>query len=365
MRRLSVLIFLVCLASGAWQSGEELALSKISQVTDLTISDNGELWVLSPSAISKIDDKNGDLLLPKHTQSARTLAALGNNLYYVDNNDRLVTQPIDGNENALTSGLTFTNPLQMTALSLAGTPVIIVLEPNVMVFASPPVVISTLNTDAERFAVIPDADYSDRGTPFYTLTGNRIFAWTGGRFQDAGSYTSRLIYSTSNSVLDFCADRSGNLYVLFSDSITVLDETGQYKGKIGVGSLTRGSRILVNPSENSLIVFDHLTKSIQVISETGHVTRDLIVLNKNRPNPVDNYTEISFTISEPLYLTITIYNLIGEPVKQIARDRYLKGTHRVVWHADDTTGNLVPNGVYFYRLESNRGIAIKQLIVLR
>jgi len=365
MRRLSVLIFLVCLASGAWQFSEELALSKISQVTDLTISDNGELWVLSPSAISKIDDKNGDLLLLKQTQSARILAALGNNIYYIDNNGRLVTHPIDDKESAVTSGLTFTNPLQMIALSLTGTPVVIVLEPNVVSFASPSALVSTLNTNAERFAVIPDADYSDRRTPFYTLTGNRIFAWTGGRFQDADSYTSRLLYSTSNSILDFCADRSGNLYVLFADSITVLDETGQYKGKIGVGSLTHGSRILVNPVENSLIVFDRLTKSIQVISETGYVTKDLIVLNKNRPNPVDNYTEISFTISEPLYLTITIYNLIGEPVRQIAKDRYLQGTHRVIWHANDTTGNLVPNGVYFYRLESNRGIAIKQLIVLR
>jgi hypothetical protein len=365
MRRLSVLIFLVCLASGAWQSGEELALSKISQVTDLTISDNGELWILSPSGISKIDDNNGDLLLSRQIQSARTLTALGSNIYYIDNNNRLVTSPIDDKKNTVTSALTFSNPLQMTALSLTGTHIVVVLEPNAISFVSSSSLISTLNTHAERLAFIPNADYSDRRIPFYTATGDRIFSWTGGRLQDADTYTGRLIYSTSNNILDFCVDRSGNLYVLLTDSIAVLDETGQYKGKIGVGSLSHGSRILANPLENSLVVFDRLTKSIQVISQTGLQPKELIVLNKNRPNPVDNYTEISFTISEPLYLTITIYNLIGEPVKQIAKDRYMKGTHRVVWRADDASGNLVPNGIYFYRLESNRGVAIKQLIVLR
>ncbi len=52
-------------------------------------------------------------------------------------------------------------------------------------------------------------------------------------------------------------------------------------------------------------------------------------------------------------------------MKLIAKDRFLQGTHRVTWKAKDEKGNLVPNGVYFYRLESNRGVAIRQLIVLR
>jgi flagellar hook assembly protein FlgD len=114
-----------------------------------------------------------------------------------------------------------------------------------------------------------------------------------------------------------------------------------------------------------LYIFDNNTKRIQVVSQSGRDSEEMIVLDKNRPNPVDNFTEISFTLSEPLYLTITIYNLIGEPVKQIVKDRYLKGSHRVVWKAVDEKGNLVPNGVYFYRLESNKGVAIRQLIVLR
>ncbi len=364
MRRSIVLLFLVCLVSGAWQSGEEFALSKLGQVTDLSVSDNGELWVLSTTGISRID-KNGDLVTTKQAQGARTLAVLGGTIYYIDNSHRLMMQPVRGDKSPSISDLMFANPQQMAALSLSGTEAVVVLESRSLSFATPSGILSTLSANGERFALVPDGDYSERTTPFYTVTGSRIMAWTGGQFQDAGAYTSRLVYSTSNAILDFCADRGGNLYVLFTDSILVLDEAGQYKGKIGVKTISQGSRILSNPTESSLLIFDQQTKNVQVVSQTANEARELIILNKNLPNPVDNYTEISFTISEPLHLTITIYNLIGEPVKQIAKDRYLKGTHRVVWRADDVSGNLVPNGVYFYRLESKRGVAIKQLVVLR
>lgn len=364
MRRLSVLVCLVCLASGAWQFSEEVALSRINQVNDLAINDNGEIWVLSPLAISKIDGNTGNLLLSKEIRNVRAVTVLAEDVYYIDSNNRLAVYTT-GEENLASTGLTFNNPTQMIALSIDGSPGIAVLEPNRLVFTTPFEIIGSIGTRAERFAMIPMADYSDRSTPLFTLNGNRIFEWKGGRFLDAENYGNKLIYSASNSILDFCADKKGNLYILFTDSITVLGEDGDHKGKIGVGDISNGSRILWNPKEDNLVIFDNATKSMQVLSEAGRQTEELIVLDKNRPNPVDNYTEISFTLNEPLSLTITVYNLIGEPVKQIARDRYLKGTHRVVWKADDEKGNLVPNGVYFYRLESQKGVAIRQLIVLR
>ncbi|MBE0432388.1 T9SS type A sorting domain-containing protein [candidate division WOR-3 bacterium] len=365
MKRLSVLFLLACLASGAWQFNRELTLSRIGQITDLTIDEQGGLWILSPSAIAKIDSENGNQVIAKQTQSGRALTVSSDNIYYIDSSNRLVAQAVDERGTGIVSNLTFSNASQMAALSFNKATTLVILEPAAISFATPAGIMSTLNTNAERFAFLPHGDYSSRSTAFYTLSGNRIYVWTGGNFQNSGDYSSRLIHSASYGIIDFCVDGNNNLYVLFTDSITVIDQDGKLTGKIGIGSISRGSRIMANPVDNGLLVFDQVTRNIQFISEIGPEAQELIILNKNRPNPVDNFTEISFTINEPLYLTITIYNLIGEPVKQIARDRYLKGTHRVIWRADDAAGNLVPNGVYFYRLESDRGIAIKQLIVLR
>lgn len=365
MRRLSVLLFLLCLSSGAWQPSEEFTLTKVSQVNDLTISDNGETWIISPSIISKIDENSGDLQIPLQIKNARVLAVLGQGVYYVDNNNRLVRQSSDDVDNTVVTDLNFTNPTQMAALSVSGNPGLIVLEPNRIVFTTQFENVSTLSTSADRFSVIPNADYTNRRTPFFTLSGNKVYKWSGGRFQNAENYTSQTFYTASDRIFDICADKRGNLYILLADSIAVLEHNGKHKGKIGISTISRGSRIMSNPVNNSLVIFDLATRSVQIVSESGSTGEELITLEKNRPNPVDDHTEISFTLSEPLYLTITIYNLIGEPVKLIARDRFLQGTHRVTWKANDEEGNIVPNGVYFYRLESNRGVAIRQLIVLR
>jgi hypothetical protein len=365
MTRSSVLFFLVCLASGAWQFSEEIALSKVTQVSDLAIDEKGEIWAVSPTGISKIDAKSGTALLSKATQNANAIAALGEKIYYIDNVGRLSFYALRGEENTTITNLIFNNAIQINALSVNGSPGLVILEPSRILFTTPFEIVSSISTSAERFALIPMADYSNRRTPLFTLNGNRILAWTGGRFTNADNYSSRLQYSASNSIIDFCADRKGNLYILFTDSITVINEAGEYSAKIGVGTASHGSRILANPADNSLVIFDNAARSIQVVAQSGRENQELIVLEKNRPNPVDNFTEINFTLSEPLFLTITIYNLIGEPVKQITKNRFLKGSHRVVWNADDEKGHLVPNGVYFYRLESAKGVAIRQLIVLR
>jgi hypothetical protein len=219
---------------------------------------------------------------------------------------------------------------------------------------------------SERFSTIPSADYSDKETPLYTLANNQIFIWTGGTFRNSESYRKKMIYSASYKILDFAANRNGTLFVLFSDSVIVLESNGEYKTNVDIDKIPGDSRILTNPANNSIAVFIPSEKKLMILSATDKGTSsDIITLNNNQPNPVDAYTEIEFSINQPLDLTITVYNLIGEPVKVVAQGRYTRGTHRVVWHADDSEGNLVPNGIYFYRLESSKGVAIRQLIVLR
>jgi hypothetical protein len=190
--------------------------------------------------------------------------------------------------------------------------------------------------------------------------------WSGGNFRNPVEYISRKIFEATTNILDFTADKNGNLYLLFSDSVIVLDTGGKYTTKIEVENLAPGSRIISNSAGNTLYLFDKLKNSVRILSQSKtKTTGEIVTLEKNIPNPVDNFTEIQFTLSEPLDVILTVYNLIGEPVKVIARDYYPEGIHRIIWNITDEKGNLVPNGVYFYRLETKKGVAIRQLIVLR
>jgi hypothetical protein len=364
MKKLFVVLFFMCLALGAWQQSGEIILPKGIQVNDLTINNSGEIWILSTSSILKLEGTSTSPLLVQEVQGGKVLAA-DDHVYFVDNLNRLsildpvkeVVQPIKA---------TINNPSQISVMTVDNKRMFITLEPEQLTFITEEKIVGTISTRADKFSIIPAANYSSTQTPFFTLNNNRIYSWSGGTYTNTENYTGELLYSASQNVLDFTADQAGNLFVLFSDSIVVLNTDGDFKQKIDITHVSSNSRILNNPTNNNLIIFDQLDKTLKILSTVGRDEKgDIIVLNKNTPNPVDNYTRIEFTINQPLSLTITVYNLIGEPVKVIAKGYYPKGTHQIVWNANDESGHLVPNGVYFYRLESTKGVAIRQLIVLR
>lgn len=368
MKRLIVFFFLICIALGQWQQSDELTLPKNIQVNDLTINNYGELWILSISSILKYETAAKEPLLIQGIKDGKIFAVFDEELYIVNNSNRLITVNLteEGLTQPQTTDLIFNSPGQIATAVADNQPFIIVQDPNQLIFVGDENLLGSISTNLERFSIIPSGDYSDKQTPLYTLANNRIYSWTGGTFNNSEGYRSRLIYSASNTILDFTTAKNGNLYVLFPDSVVVLESNGEYKSKTAIDMLTLGSKILVNPVNNNVVIFNQLQKSLKTLSGINKNRKgDIITLKNNQPNPVDNYTEIEFIINQPLSLTITIYNLIGEPIKVIAKGHYPKGTHRIAWHANDEKGNLVPNGIYFYRLESNKGVAIRQLIVLR
>jgi hypothetical protein len=366
MKKLTVIFFLICSAFGQWQQSEEITLPKGIQVNDLVINSTGELWVLSASSILKYERAAKNPFLVQEIDNGRIFTVIKDLVYIVDKNNRLLSLDLAGEGLATTGDLVFNSPTQISYAKHDTKPVIIVQEPGRLVFTDSKSLLGNINTNSERFSFITEADYDNVNTPLFTLAGNRIFAWTGGTISDPQNYEQKIFYSASHTILDFNTARNGDVFVLFSDSIIVLDADGSYKNKVDIEKIYSGSKLLTTFENNTVVVYDHVHKSLKTISGLEPSQKDnIILLKNNHPNPVDNYTEIEFSLGQFLDISITIYNLIGEPVKVIAHGRFPKGNHKVIWRAKDERGNLVPNGIYFYRLESKKGVAIKQLTVLR
>jgi hypothetical protein len=366
MKKSGVIFFLICIALGEWQQSGEIALPKGIQVNDLKISSSGELWLLSTSSILKYESTAENPFPIQQLKDGKLCAVRDPEVYIINRDNRLITLNVAKGGLAQHTELILNTPDQIDVAIANDKPFLIAQEPNQLTFYSDEKQSGSINTVVEKFGVVPSADYGDDQTPLYTLENNRIYAWTEGTMNNIAAYKKQLLYSASNRILDFTTAPNGDVFVLFADSVVVVGSKGKYKSKAAIENLPIGSKILVNPVNNNILIFNRGQKALKILSgiNTSKAT-ETIVLNSNRPNPVDNYTEIEFTINQPLNLSITIYNLIGEPVKVIARGHYPKGIHRITWRADDESGNLVPNGIYFYRLESKKGVAIRQLIVLR
>lgn len=85
----------------------------------------------------------------------------------------------------------------------------------------------------------------------------------------------------------------------------------------------------------------------------------------NYPNPFNPETEIRFILPTAGYVTIEIFNLKGEKVKDINSGLLPAGQQSLVWNGRDEQGKSVPSGIYFYRLQANPGAPVQKMILLK
>jgi hypothetical protein len=88
-------------------------------------------------------------------------------------------------------------------------------------------------------------------------------------------------------------------------------------------------------------------------------------LEQNYPNPFNPQTTISFTLADPAYTTITVYNLLGQRVNTILSARLESGEHSVIWNGEDDAGSPVSSGMYLYAVQSGDNFQSKKMLVLR
>lgn len=93
-------------------------------------------------------------------------------------------------------------------------------------------------------------------------------------------------------------------------------------------------------------------------------TSGKMVLNQNAPNPVKGNSEISFNLPRAGNYSITIYNIVGQPVN-VLQGQGNPGMNKVTWNGCDKNGLKVSNGVYLYNLKALGNSATKKLVVVR
>ncbi len=83
-------------------------------------------------------------------------------------------------------------------------------------------------------------------------------------------------------------------------------------------------------------------------------------LYQNYPNPFNPATTIQFDISKTSFVSLKIYNLLGQEVATLVNENKNPGKYEINFDA-----STLPSGVYFYRLTSIEYISTKKLLLMR
>ncbi len=89
------------------------------------------------------------------------------------------------------------------------------------------------------------------------------------------------------------------------------------------------------------------------------------ILHQNEPNPFNPVTSISFDLSSRAFVTLTVYNVLGQAVVQLADEMFPAGRHEVIWDGLDARGSSVASGIYLYRLQAGQYGATRKMVLLK
>ncbi len=68
------------------------------------------------------------------------------------------------------------------------------------------------------------------------------------------------------------------------------------------------------------------------------------------PNPLRQRTTLSFTLSKPDLISLSIFNATGQQVKQLVRDNPVQdGNYQIIWDGTDDSNRPLPPGPYIYQ----------------
>jgi hypothetical protein len=92
---------------------------------------------------------------------------------------------------------------------------------------------------------------------------------------------------------------------------------------------------------------------------------EYFALEQNYPNPFNPSTHIAYQMPQTEWVSLEIYNTLGQRIRTLVDRSQNAGYHEVVWNGTDDTGHVVASGMYFYRLRAGNFNQIHKLLLLK
>jgi hypothetical protein len=104
-------------------------------------------------------------------------------------------------------------------------------------------------------------------------------------------------------------------------------------------------------------------KALELTGVAGQPTAAIpgaFALQNAYPNPSKGQTTFKYQLPRESKVSLTVYNVVGQVIKRFDIGSKPAGYHQISW-----SGNTLPNGIYFYRLQAGDFSSTKKLLIVR
>jgi len=198
-----------------------------------------------------------------------------------------------------------------------------------------------------------------------------------------GGMWKRPVSEVPVEFVTFTAEAAGNDIILkwstatetnnrgFSIERTSEQGTGNWK-ELGFvnGSGTTTERRTYTFSDNDLPIGKYLYRLKQVdfdgsftFSNAAEVLMNQpaeFALDQNYPNPFNPTTNITYSLDKDGFVSLKVYNSLGQQVTELVRENEKSGMHNVTFN-----GSELSSGIYYYRIETGGNVSVKKMMLVK
>ena len=96
------------------------------------------------------------------------------------------------------------------------------------------------------------------------------------------------------------------------------------------------------------------------VKQNSAFTPEKFQLNQNYPNPFNPATNIAFDVSIEQYITLKVYNVLGQEVATLVDQHLMPGSYQARFD-----GSNLSSGVYLYRLSAGAFSLTKSMLLIK
>ena len=180
----------------------------------------------------------------------------------------------------------------------------------------------------------------------------------------ARSYSKLLVKLPSLDAADFPPGQERNIEIVFTS--TLFNGSWQFTSAVW-NDAEEGGQVIPQPTEPGDASPELSTDAFTVVAESlgGLINKPLVAPNPFTPNGdgINDEALITvelFLVSEPIELTVDLYDLSGRRVRSLGHGRHGAGVVELRWDGRDDRGWILPPGIYLYHITADADDKLKR-----
>ena len=110
---------------------------------------------------------------------------------------------------------------------------------------------------------------------------------------------------------------------------------------------------------------EELQGKMNDLGEQSLAFPEAFALKQNYPNPFNPMTTIRFDLPVGGFVTLKLYDLLGQEIRTLVNGDRPAGFHTVSWDGRNEFGSAVPSGIYLYRIITSNFVQTQRMALIR